>query len=332
MNCKEHKGIFTFPALCAPSAFSVVLWLVLKIAMPIRPGTSADLPFVRQLMHSSRRYLNGGLEDLPDLLSQAVTAVGEAEPRVLWGFVAFRIEPRPSSLPTAAPDRVTLRAAAVVQRLFSANRLPALLQDVLAQLRAAKRPLQLVALTDQTWLTAALQQVDFAEVDQVRFYLRTQQNVPTVPEPAELRALQATDLEALAQLDGETFPPLWHMGRSDLLQLCFSSRVQVAIYQGQIVGYTAVALQSFQDDPLRAAEAQIVRLAVHPAFQRYGVGRQLLADCLRYAHGEGVYRVQLNTQESNKASQRLYESFGFRRQGRNVPVLVHQIAEPSIPP
>ena len=59
--------------------------------------------------------------------------------------------------------------------------------------------------------------------------------------------------------------------------------------------------------------------------QRRGIGRQLLADSILYAHAQGVYRIQLNTQESNKASQQLYESFNFRRQGRNVPVLAYTL-------
>jgi ribosomal protein S18 acetylase RimI-like enzyme len=131
-----------------------------------------------------------------------------------------------------------------------------------------------------------------------------------------------SDLDRLAHLDSETFDPLWHMSRADLLQLCFTSRVQVAEFAGQLAGYTATAIYSESTNPFAQGEAQIVRIAVHPSMQGQGIGRQLLADSIHYAHSQSIYRIQLNTQASNKVSQHLYESFHFRPQGGNVPVLI----------
>lgn len=292
--------------------------------MSVRPGTPADLPALRQLMQTKRRYLDGGLEDLPDLLARAVNWVGENDNGDLWGFVAFRIEPRSSALPAHTPERVTLRAAALVQTLFSGNRLPELLTASLGELQGLGRNLQISVLTNHVWLLSALRSVGFQEADQIRFYVRTQQETPTLFLSLDMRPLVEKDLDIVAQLDADTFDPLWHMGRSDLLQLWFSSRIQLA-YQGDaLIGYTATAVHTFAD-PQQAAEAQLVRLAVHPGYQGQGYGRQLLTESIAYAHSQGAYRIQLTTQESNKRSQQLYESCHFRRQGQNVPLFVYQL-------
>jgi [ribosomal protein S18]-alanine N-acetyltransferase len=292
--------------------------------MSIRLGEAADLPQIRHLLRSSRSYLNAGLEDLPNLLNKAITVVGEDQRGGLWGFLAFQIESRPGTLPSTAATRVSLRGVAVMQTLFSGQRLPRLIEALLGEIsqQSFDQPLQLFALPAHSWLGSALQQTGFQEVDQIRFYLRTQRDLSAFSSPAQLRPVQEADLDVLARLDSETFDSLWHMGRADLLQLCFTARVHVAEIEDQLVGYTATAVYAESSHPFACSEAQIVRIAVHPSWQGQGIGRQLLADSIGYAHSQSVYQIQLNTQESNKASQRLYESFQFRSQGRNVPVLV----------
>ncbi|MBI1293434.1 GNAT family N-acetyltransferase [bacterium] len=288
--------------------------------MLIRQGQPADLPQIRQLLQSNRSFFNTGLEDLPALLNRAVTLVGEDRRGVLWGFLAFQVEAPSDALPAEVADRASLRAAAVVQGLFTTQRMPRLVDALLEMFYAYPQSLQLIALTGHSWLTSALLQSGFREADQIRFYLRTRQDLPVVPKPAQLRPIQECDLAPLAQIDAETFDPIWHMGRTDLLQLCFTARIQVAEFNGELVGYTAMSLYGSGAHPSQA-EAQIVRIAVHPSAQGHGIGRQLLADAIAHAHGQSVYRIQLNTQESNRRSQRMYESFGFRKQGGNVPVL-----------
>ena len=59
-------------------------------------------------------------------------------------------------------------------------------------------------------------------------------------------------------------------------------------------------------------------IAVHPAHQGRGVGRALFAELLRIVRDErpAVERVELITRESNARAIALYESLGFRREGR----------------
>lgn len=59
-------------------------------------------------------------------------------------------------------------------------------------------------------------------------------------------------------------------------------------------------------------------VAVHPAAQGQGLGRQLfvrLLDVVRQEHPD-ITRVELVTQESNHRALRLYEGVGFKREGR----------------
>lgn len=68
-------------------------------------------------------------------------------------------------------------------------------------------------------------------------------------------------------------------------------------------------------------------VAVHPAAQGQGIGRQLfmtLLDVVTREHPD-VTRVELITQESNHRALRLYEGVGFRREGR----LAGRIAGPD---
>ena len=59
-------------------------------------------------------------------------------------------------------------------------------------------------------------------------------------------------------------------------------------------------------------------VAVHPAAQGEGLGRQLFVRLLDLVTREhpGVSRVELITQESNRRALRLYEGLGFQREGR----------------
>ncbi len=108
--------------------------------------------------------------------------------------------------------------------------------------------------------------------------------------------------------------------------------MRAAWLDDRLVGYAAISLNGAFDDPTTAGpSAFLARLAVHPSVQGRGVGRQLLADSIAYAHSQGHNPIYLNTQVSNEQSQRLYEGMGFRSMGRVFQVYVAQIrgGEPS---
>ncbi len=72
--------------------------------MPVRPSTPADLPAIRQLMRSNRSYLDGGLEDLPDLLARGLATWAQMSGGTcgdLWPFGLSRV---PLPCPPMSPN------------------------------------------------------------------------------------------------------------------------------------------------------------------------------------------------------------------------------------
>jgi len=58
-------------------------------------------------------------------------------------------------------------------------------------------------------------------------------------------------------------------------------------------------------------EAELVNIAVEPAWQRRGVARRLFQAMLDELRGAGCRRVHLEVRESNRPAQALYREFGF---------------------
>ncbi len=62
-------------------------------------------------------------------------------------------------------------------------------------------------------------------------------------------------------------------------------------------------------------EACIHNVAVHPEWQRKGLGSSLLRAALEAARGLGAQRCCLEVRESNLAARRLYAALGFQQDG-----------------
>jgi ribosomal-protein-alanine N-acetyltransferase len=62
-------------------------------------------------------------------------------------------------------------------------------------------------------------------------------------------------------------------------------------------------------------EMHINNLAVHPQLRARGLGRALLRETLRAAHGLGIRRATLEVRRSNAPALRLYEGAGFKLVG-----------------
>jgi ribosomal protein S18 acetylase RimI-like enzyme len=56
-------------------------------------------------------------------------------------------------------------------------------------------------------------------------------------------------------------------------------------------------------------------MGVRREWRGQGLGRGLLQDCLSYARRAGIEKVELEVYADNEAAVRLYESFGFVREG-----------------
>ena len=63
-------------------------------------------------------------------------------------------------------------------------------------------------------------------------------------------------------------------------------------------------------------EAHIIMLAIHPSFQRQGLGQALLLALLKSACDRQLERSTLEVRSSNLAAVDLYKKFGFKEAGR----------------
>ena len=317
-----RKNLFSLYFLC----ISCLLWLFLldgRNRLTIRPATPADLPAIRRLWQENRHsFLTCGLEDVPGLLGKAGVAVGAlpGEGAGVWGFVAFDA-PAPNAVAGSLADGA-LRALVIGRSLPPGASAEGLIGQAIVAVAAAGQPFQLTALPDESWLERLLIGQGFAVADHLYFYQRTRRNLPAATTgPALFRPLRPDELTALTALDAAAFPPLWRMTHAELLELIFTCRVQAAEMDGELAGYAAISLHTAQERN-DESQAQLARLAVHPAWQGQGIGRQLLIESIAHAHAHGCYRISLNTPESNPNAQRLYESLHFRRHGARRPVLV----------
>lgn len=273
--------------------------------MPIRTATEADLAAARALLQRGRWvYRTLGDEDLPDLITSPWAWVGEEQQR-LWGLVGVDREERPSSLPPTTPERAQVRALALAFGHPPAEAGVNLLQVAAEALQQRGQPTLLVAYGPPPWLASELPNAGFLLTDEIQFF-RLDLIQPMQPLPAsavEIRAMHPDEIETVAQLDAAAFDLIWHYGPKDLWELMFTSRMQVAVVDGAIVGYTALALYS--------GSAHLTRIAVEPVLQGQGIGRLLLQDVLAAVAQHQISTVSLNTQVNNQRSQQLYRHFGF---------------------
>lgn len=63
-------------------------------------------------------------------------------------------------------------------------------------------------------------------------------------------------------------------------------------------------------------EAHITLLAVHPDYQRRGLGQAMLWAMLQTAHDRGLHYATLEVKDSNHPAIALYQQFGFQEAGR----------------
>jgi ribosomal-protein-alanine N-acetyltransferase len=70
-------------------------------------------------------------------------------------------------------------------------------------------------------------------------------------------------------------------------------------------------------------EAELRNMAVDPAYQRQGLGRELLAEGRRRLVEQGVRDIYLEVRASNISAQRLYYSAGFGLRSRRTDYYSH---------
>jgi ribosomal protein S18 acetylase RimI-like enzyme len=131
-----------------------------------------------------------------------------------------------------------------------------------------------------------------------------------------VRRLAAGDARAVRALDDATMSAAGAHGRGDedldsiaAAYLEDGGDFLVGICDGRLIAMGA--LRHVTD-----AVAELNRMRVHPAFQRRGFGRTILARLEHRAGDLGYRQLRLDTTVMQTAAQRLYQSAGYREVGR----------------
>lgn len=124
-----------------------------------------------------------------------------------------------------------------------------------------------------------------------------------------IRIADERDLEELEELERLCFLRPWT--RESLSQELGDQNQRVvvkALLDGQVVGYAALWII--------VDEGHITRIAVHPQHRRKGVGKELVRALMQHGTEGGCVGFTLEVREGNRAARAMYESLGFRAQGK----------------
>lgn len=125
----------------------------------------------------------------------------------------------------------------------------------------------------------------------------------------ELKPLQLSDCEAVAELAKKCLPEHWSLDsvRSVLKYENNIYYVAHSIEQSLVVGFAGIMVI--------ADEAELLNIAVAPEFRRQGIGKVLLRQMLQEAKECGAFRILLEVRESNLTAQSLYRQYQFAEIG-----------------
>jgi ribosomal protein S18 acetylase RimI-like enzyme len=131
--------------------------------------------------------------------------------------------------------------------------------------------------------------------------------LPSRTGTVRIRRARPWERARVLSIDGKAFDSFWRLDAASLDEAVAAtpaSRFVVATIDRQIVGYAVSGAAT--------AHGYLQRLAVDPDRQGHGIGRELVADALRWM-APRASAASVNTQEHNTRALMLYERTGFRR-------------------
>lgn len=122
----------------------------------------------------------------------------------------------------------------------------------------------------------------------------------------ELLPLQYEDCERVAEIAKESLPEHWSLQSiRDVLQ--YENNIYYVVHsieENQIIGFAGIMII--------ADEAELLNIAICPAFRRHGIGKLLLEKMLQAAVDGGACRILLEVRKSNLAARALYDRYSFK--------------------
>lgn len=117
--------------------------------------------------------------------------------------------------------------------------------------------------------------------------------------------MEERDLPEILKLEQELFPESpWPESefRYELYENPFSC-LYVCEREGKIAGYI--------DWWILYDKAQLANIGVARSYQKQGIGKQMLEECIRDAEAKGCETLSLEVRVSNQAAISLYRQYGF---------------------
>ena len=282
----------------------------------VRPALQSDQPAIYRLTESNRRIhfnLDWWTFDhwlYPDRPSDAIwLATYRTE---VLGLLLAPVDESPTAW---------LRAIAIADGYPAEPILAGLLERAMPALRAAGVN-QITALAHPEWLADWLPAAQFTALTEIITFRKNDRVLARPFDkalPAVIRPATPQDIPAIVVNDRAAFDPVWwHSSKSIAHALQAVSHFSVAEVAGEVVGH------AFSD--LYGGQGHLIRLAIHPTYQRQGLGEQLAIESLNYQIAAGAFPFTVNTQSDNLPSQALYRRLGYSNIGRPVPVMQRMLA------
>jgi ribosomal protein S18 acetylase RimI-like enzyme len=141
----------------------------------------------------------------------------------------------------------------------------------------------------------------------------------------EVRPTRTSDVASLCEAVNAVAAEKWYLATVDgfsleqtgafVKQIVESSLPQVlAVVQDTVVGFCDIVPNTAKG----FTHVGRLGMGVRPEWRRQGIGRRMLGACLALARSAGLERVELEVFADNVGAVRLYESFGFTREGVKV--------------
>ena len=189
-----------------------------------------------------------------------------------------------------------------------------------AEFRCAEQGISnIVILMITNWLPAYFHERGFSNEEDLITMAHIGLHLPPAPAiSARIRRALDRDVAAMAAIDRLAFEAPWQLADYDMRQAFrMATSATVATFDDEVIAYQ---LSTRQEEI-----GHLARLAVHPAHRRKQIASALLHQMLTESKRCNLTELSVNTQLGNWQSQRLYERYGFFRNGYDIELWRKQI-------
>ena len=173
---------------------------------------------------------------------------------------------------------------------------------------------------ESDWLRETFERQGFTLATLLRSYDKEDFAVPLPGnQRVRLRPFTPADTPAVVALENLTFDQLWRHDAASFIEVAATYPYFVVAEDER--GIAAISSTRWTRPPAISCVSRCIR-----ALAGMGVGTRLMAEAVRYFERRRVWKIVLNTEETNTRAHALYERFGFHRVPPRGYVLAHDTA------